>query len=205
MENHLSIWEQVEKTNPKFTKETNLGGRKITSINPTFQIKNATQIFGMYGKGFGLENLKHEYKEFGTTTLLILDCSFFYYIEDKKYSFELSGAIKIAYVSKNGVQILDEDAFKKIETDLTTKALSKLGFNADVFMGKYDDLKYMNDIVKDFKNKEIESLQDKIKTSKNLIDLKELYNSNIDIITENPFLSNLFTERKQEIETNNIR
>ena len=146
--NNLSIWEKVQKTNPKHTKQANVGGRTMTSINPTFQIKQATEIFGAYGCGFGLENTNFEYKEFGTTTLLVLHCDFFYKVDDAKHSFPLSGAIKMAYVSGKGREIIDDDAHKKIETDLTTKALSKLGFSADIFMGKYDDVKYMNDIIK---------------------------------------------------------
>lgn len=200
MEN-LEIWNKVEKTNPKFTKETNLGGRKVTSINPTFQIKNATEVFGMYGKGFGLENLKHEFKEFGSTTLLILHCDFFYFLEEKKYNFPLSGSIKMAYVSSKGNQILDDDAFKKIETDLTTKALSKLGFNADIFMGKYDDVKYIKDIVDSFKGEEIERIKAEIEASKTVEGLKKIYNDNIDIVCENPLLSDLLTKKKNQIES----
>ena len=33
---------------------------------------------------------------------------------------------------------------KKVATDALTKGLSKLGFNADVFMGMFDDNKYVN-------------------------------------------------------------
>ena len=199
MENNLSIWEKVQKTNPKFTKETVLGGRKITSINPTFQIKNATHVFGMYGKGFGLENLKHEFKEFGTTTLLILHCNFFYFIDGEKNTFELSGSIKMAYVSKTGNQIIDDDAFKKIETDLTTKALSKLGFNADVFMGKYDDVKYMNDIIKEFQEQEIKEVKSLISKCEKVDGLKEIYNNNLDLFNTNPELLNLLTATKNKL------
>ena len=39
---------------------------------------------------------------------------------------------------------------KKMETDVTTKALSKLGFNADVFMGLYDDNRYVNQMKEEF-------------------------------------------------------
>jgi hypothetical protein len=46
--------------------------------------------------------------------------------------------------NKNGV-FTDEEAPKKSLTDATTKALSMLGFSADVFLGLYDDNKYVND------------------------------------------------------------
>jgi hypothetical protein len=40
---------------------------------------------------------------------------------------------------------VDEDAPKKAMTDGLTKALSHLGFNADVFLGKFDGNKYTSD------------------------------------------------------------
>lgn len=200
MENkNLSIWEKVQKTNPKHTKQANVGGRTMTSINPTFQIKQATQIFGSYGAGFGLENTNFEYKEFGTTTLLILHCDFFYKVDDTKHSFPLSGAIKMAYVSGKGREIIDDDAHKKIETDLTTKALSKLGFSADVFMGKYDDVKYMNDIIKEFQEEESKEVKALINNCKKVDDLKVIYNNNVDLFGANPELMNLLTATKNKL------
>ena len=38
---------------------------------------------------------------------------------------------------------VDDDCIKKVQTDALTKGLSKLGFNADVFMGRFDDNKYV--------------------------------------------------------------
>jgi hypothetical protein len=40
---------------------------------------------------------------------------------------------------------VDGDAGKKALTDGITKALSYLGFNSDVFMGKFDDNKYVQE------------------------------------------------------------
>jgi hypothetical protein len=45
-------------------------------------------------------------------------------------------------VSKAGVP--DDEAFKKATTDGITKALSYLGFSADIFVGLYDDSKYVD-------------------------------------------------------------
>jgi hypothetical protein len=50
---------------------------------------------------------------------------------------------------------VDNDA-KKIETDTLTKAISKLGFNADIFMGKFDDLRYIEEMNEEF-NPEIKA------------------------------------------------
>jgi hypothetical protein len=49
---------------------------------------------------------------------------------------------------------LDDECFKKVTTDALTKGLSKLGFNADVFMGQYDDNKYVAQMKKEFSKEE---------------------------------------------------
>ena len=41
---------------------------------------------------------------------------------------------------------IDDDFAKKVATDALTKGLSKLGFNADVFLGLFDDNKYVNQL-----------------------------------------------------------
>ena len=46
-----------------------------------------------------------------------------------------------------------EDCRKKLLTDITTKALSFLGFNADVFLGQHDDNKYLSQVSEETKNK----------------------------------------------------
>ena len=65
-------------------------------------------------------------------------------------TFPISSAIMIAALDKYEKMRIDDEWAKKIETDITTKALSKLGFNADVFLGRYDDNKYVNNMKKKF-------------------------------------------------------
>ena len=52
----MTIWNNVSKTNPKYTKQVGFG-RKFTSINAQYQIMVATEQFGAFGKGWGV---KHE-------------------------------------------------------------------------------------------------------------------------------------------------
>ena len=54
----------------------------------------------------------------------------------------------------------DADFAKKVETDALTKALSKLGFNADVFMGMFDDHKYVQMMQEEFSKPELRSSGD---------------------------------------------
>ena len=60
-------------------------------------------------------------------------------IKEEPSEFPIHSSIK--YHSNGRV---DDDFMKKVATDALTKGLSKLGFNADVFMGKFDDNKYVN-------------------------------------------------------------
>jgi len=59
---------------------------------------------------------------------------------------EASAKLYMGKDFKTGEPKLDDDCVKKVVTDALTKGLSKLGFNADVFLGKYDDNKYVQDL-----------------------------------------------------------
>ncbi len=44
------FYKSVSKTNPKFVKNQQAGGRKITTIDPQSQTETATEKWGLYGK-----------------------------------------------------------------------------------------------------------------------------------------------------------
>ena len=147
MSNNLELWNKVEKTNPKYTKKANVGGNNITSIAPQYQIKNVTEQFGIYGKTWGFKQLNFDYtlaSEFG---LVILDAIFFF----PDGEFPIKNAQK--FFMDNAKTKIDDNFAKKLETDTLTKAISKLGFNADIFLGLFDDVKYLSDVTKEFADK----------------------------------------------------
>ncbi len=77
---------------------------------------------------------------------------FYYPVEDKEASFPISSSIFVQEFNRSYKSVMVDDEFaKKLETDITTKALSKLGFAADVFFGKYDDNKYLNELREKYK------------------------------------------------------
>jgi hypothetical protein len=140
----LELWSRVEKTNPNYTKNANVRGNKITSISPQFQIMNVTEEFGTYGETWGFKSLDFDYslsKEFG---LVVLNAKFFF----PKGEFEIKNSISLFI--DNAKTKVDNDFAKKIETDTLTKAISKLGFNADIFLGKFDDIRYVEEMKKEF-------------------------------------------------------
>ena len=146
MSENLKLWELVEKTDPKHTKQANVKGNKITSIKPQYQIYNATNQWGSYGDKWGFRNIElgYELKDVGLVTFK----AEFYYPNGK---FEILNTISFW---RDGAQTKIDDEFaKKVETDSLTKSLSKLGFNADVFMGRFDDLRYVEGVKKEFTEK----------------------------------------------------
>ena len=71
---------------------------------------------------------------------------------EKSYGRELRINLIQNLSKKNGG--LDDEAPKKAMTDAMTKAFSHLGLNADVFLGKFDNIKYVEEMKHKF-SKEI--------------------------------------------------
>ena len=141
---NLELWSKVEKTNPEYTKKANVKGNLLTSIAPQYQIKQATEQFGVYGIGWGFRSMEFDYTlaNIGMATFKAV----FYFPNGE---FEIVNSVQLY---KDGAQTkIDDDFAKKVETDTLTKALSKLGFNADIFLGKFDDTKYVEQMKQEFK------------------------------------------------------
>jgi hypothetical protein len=142
-ENHLELWDAVATTDPQYTKKVNQRGG-FTAIAAQSQVKRATEVFGIMGYGWGVENEKFTTVE--GTTMVIYNASLWYKFNNKNGAIPIHSSIKYA---ANGRY--DDDFAKKVATDALTKGLSKLGFNADVFMGLFDDNKYVADVTSKFK------------------------------------------------------
>ena len=139
---NLDLWLSVEETDPKYTKPVSFGGRQYTTIDAYYQIKTATEQWGSYGSTWGLKHI--EYYRVEESPMMRVSAVFYYprpqlaTDASPEAAFEITSAIK--YVTGKGS--FDDDFAKKVETDLITKSLSRLGFNSDIFMGKFDDNKY---------------------------------------------------------------
>ncbi|HGM5253413.1 TPA: hypothetical protein ACKP06_000435 [Serratia marcescens] len=163
---NLGIWNRVYKTDAKFTKAfSNNGGG--TSINGTYMVMQATKVFGPQGINWGVEIIEERFDNGAPIMRSVKqqDGSFIQEIIPNGaggYLCEVNHTVKIrlwykhsgktgeviaygctpyVYKSKNGT-FSDGEAPKKSLTDATKKALSQLGFSADVFLGLYDDLTY---------------------------------------------------------------
>ena len=162
-EKNMELWNSVEVTDPKYTKKVNQRGG-FTAIGAQYQLMRATETFGPMGLGWGVEDEKIERWENAGLAVYTANLWWSYSNGAHKKTIPLHSAIK--YHTNGRV---DDDFFKKVATDALTKGLSKLGFNADVFMGKFDDNKYVNKLKEpDYKTivtKASEGLNDEDKKS----------------------------------------
>ena len=148
---NLEFWKSVEKTDPSKTKKVNFGGNKYTAIDPYYRIKNATEKLGMYGEGWGFRSSDiEELKIDDENWVAKFKGIFFYKLDGKVGEFPVFSSSKMIYKTNgaNGYLKIDDDYAKKIYTDALTKALSYLGFNTDIFMGKFEDEKYVAEMMK---------------------------------------------------------
>lgn len=131
---NLKLWDKVEKTNESLITEVDDGnGKKFKSIASINRIKKATEIFGIYGDKWGLKDLKHSDLKIASNMIIAtLDATFFCEYNNKNIEFEISNSFPITYVH-DGKFAVNYSYRKSIETDTLGKALSRFGFNADIY------------------------------------------------------------------------
>jgi hypothetical protein len=166
---NLELWNKVEKTNPKYTKKAKVGGMNITAIAPQYQIMMVTEQFGIYGKSWGFKNIELDYSLVEKYDMVVFKGTFFF----PDGQFEIINSYKL-YIN-NAKTMLDDNFAKKIETDTLTKAISKLGFNADIFLGKFDDVRYVQEVTKEFNKPNKDVSVKLLNGSKNLKELQTNY------------------------------
>lgn len=146
MSENLALWHQVEKTPESQTKAITGKPYKGTSPKPYFLVQKATETFGPCGIGWGFE-IVNERVENGADgdKVHIAHIRVWYEWNGKRGQVEHVGQTMLAGKNRNG-PFTDEDAPKKSVTDALVKALSMIGFAGDIFMGRYDDSKYVSDL-----------------------------------------------------------
>ena len=138
MSENLRIWSKVEKTDPRHTKQVKQRGG-FTAIDAHYQVMRATETFGPVGDGWGYycgAPIFHG-------DFIIVPVTLWHGDRSNEFG-PIYGCAQILGGRP------DSDAPKKAMTDALTKGLSHLGFNADVFLGKFDDSKYVADLRSEF-------------------------------------------------------
>ena len=141
MSDNLKLWNPVSKSDPKFLKKVSFGSRGFTAIDPQYQVRCATEQFGPVGQGWGWVNETRFINVSNGDTAVIADVSIWTGKPENIFG-PFSGCRKFFDSAKGRMA---EDAPKMAITDGLTKALSHLGFNADVFLGEMDGNKYAAD------------------------------------------------------------
>jgi len=144
---NMKLWDSVCTTNPAHTKKVTFG-RAITAIDPYRQIENATRELGAAGNGWGWEVKRVDHLPTNEVCVLIS-----LWHGESRGRVEQWGQASL-YIDKAESK-KDTDCMKKATTDGITKCLSMLGFNADVFLGKFDDNKYVQQVQQEIQKKEI--------------------------------------------------
>ena len=149
-QNHLLLWDSVSQTDELFTKIFTRGEFVGTSINPTYLVKRATEMFGVMGQGWGVRVVEEKYVD-GAPLLVVegkptlyakihtLRAELWYNHGGKSGSVEQFGQTTFVGARHDGTFFTDEDAPKKSLTDAMTKCLSLLGFSSDIYLGTFDD------------------------------------------------------------------
>lgn len=167
---NLHIWKSVQRTDPRFTKPVEGAGYVATSINAEYMFMRATEVFGPIGEGWGYTILEEKMlagapmseaiyddnkKYIGNRLIRDADgtliceqnhsikIQFWYLVEgDVRGEIESYGATPYMYKTNKGIKA-DNEVIKKSLTDAIKKALSMLGFSADVWLGMHDNPEYM--------------------------------------------------------------
>jgi len=163
MNENMKLWEAVCQTDPEHTKKANVKGNNLTSIKPQYQIMMATEQFGAYGSTWGFKNIEITY-DLLEKGLVVFQADFFY----PTGTFPAINTISI--YRDNAQTKLDDEFAKKVETDSLTKCLSKLGFNADIFLGQFDDMRYVETRTKQEAVKKAKTQQQLSEEAKPLVD-----------------------------------
>ncbi|MFQ6345988.1 hypothetical protein ACQRBV_22835 [Pseudomonas sp. R11F] len=171
-EQNMQIWSKVDKTDTRFTKKAKVNGQDITSLSGTAMVMKATELFGPVGIGWGWKIVEERFdegheifigegdkracigREIGHTVKIAL-----WFTQDgMRGEIEQYGCTRYQYKTSYGMTT-DGEAPKKSLTDAIKKALSMLGFSADVFLGLFDDQDYVNALEDE---QAIEQAEDKV-------------------------------------------
>jgi len=207
---NLKLWRSVEKTPPDMTKNVSFGKRHYTTVDPQWQMRVATALWGPYGARWGMRNLDWKIVETQEkdaqgqyqSSAIIIKAEFFYPLDGEEVSFEILNDDRFK---------ADDETLKKLVTNTRSKALSWLGFSADVFLGKFDDTTYVKDLQTKFGEQDafMNTIATAIRTAKDMAALTKCKERLEEIIADNTLdnveaaqeLMELVAERKRELKT----
>lgn len=188
---NLSLWGRFADIDPKFTKAITGKPYKGTSPNPQYVIRCLTEMFGPVGQGFGWRVIAEDFTPLGEEVLHWCRIEFWHTVREN--TFESYGQTKAAYPTSSGRFMVDEDAPKKSLTDAIIKAASQLGIAANIFLGRWDDQKYVAEVNAEYRAEERppfdpvaahDRIAKKLESASSLADLVEAWKGENPVIKE---------------------
>ncbi len=145
--NNLALWQSVEKTDPKHVKAITGKSYQGNSPKPHYLVHKATETFGPCGIGWGFTILDERIEDGAEgERMSVARVRVWYKWNGERGEVEHVGGTQFSGKRASGKPFTDEDAPKKSVTDALVKALSLIGFAGDIFMGRYDDSKYVQEL-----------------------------------------------------------
>ena len=163
MTDNLALWRKVEKTDPDQVKAITGKTYKGTSPKPYWLIQEATRTFGPCGIGWGFVVIDERIEDGALIApgfferMSVARVRVWYKWEGDMGEVEHVGGTMFSGKYASGKTFTDEDAPKKSITDALVKALSLIGFAGDIFMGRYDDSKYVSDLKEEIQQEKREA------------------------------------------------
>ena len=155
---NLDHWNRFADIDPKFTKKITGKAYQGTSPNPQYVIRCLTEMFGPVGVGFGWRVVEEAFTPLGPEILHW--CRIEFWHTDRANTFDSYGQTKALLQKRDGSLMSDEDAPKKSLTDAIIKAASHVGVGANIFLGRWDDQKYVAEVEANYRKAEAESAFD---------------------------------------------
>lgn len=155
--NNKALWLRVCVTDPKAVKPITGKQYNGNSPKPYWIVERLTDEFGPCGIGWGFTILSERFERFGdgktAEALHIAVVRFWYMLEGKRGELEQVGQTRASYTTSKDKFLVDEDAPKKSVTDALVKCASYLGFAGDIFSGRWDDSKYVQQAAQHYADK----------------------------------------------------
>jgi hypothetical protein len=153
-----ALWQKVCVTDPKAVKPITGKQYSGNSPKPYWIVERLTDEFGPCGIGWGFTILNERMERLSESDVLHVAVVRFWYIFDgQRGELEQIGQTKAVYEKSKGGLMVDEDAPKKSVTDALIKCASYLGFAGDIFSGRWDDSKYVQEAGAEWDRKRMEA------------------------------------------------
>lgn len=135
---NMDIWNNLAPSDPKYLKKISFGARSFTAIDPQYQVMKMTEQFGPVGEGWGWHSTTEIVTVSNGDSAVLAHVTVWHGSPANTFG-AFTGCRKFFDAAKGRMA---EDAPKMAVTDGLTKALSHIGCDADVFLGKMDGNKY---------------------------------------------------------------